>query len=119
MGCPDCSVRLTPQPILPKLRLIKNMHQRIPRIPILAMVLVIIFVGVQFHFCADLSVAPAPSHFCPVCSTTTSAMATQAPLLAVAPVSERLESPGSRPASLVDIPRTISPRAPPKSNRIR
>jgi hypothetical protein len=95
------------------------MHQRLRRTTILAILLAIIFVAAQFHFCADSSAVPAPSHFCPVCSTTASAMATQAPLLAVAPVSERLESPGTRLALLMDIPRTISPRAPPASDGIR
>jgi hypothetical protein len=46
---------LTAQPILPKLRLVKHMHQDVTRLRILALFLGLIFLAGQFHFCADLS----------------------------------------------------------------
>src|SRR4029077_13939554 len=110
---------LTSQPFFPKLRPIHYMHQDTPRIRILALLLAIIFLGARFHFCADLGATPASSHFCPVCSATTSAMATEAPLLTVACVADRLESPSARLALSMDIPQAISPRAPPTSGRSR
>jgi hypothetical protein len=109
---------LTSQPFFPKLRPNNYVDRETQRIRTLALLLAIIFLGAQFHFCADLSATPAASHFCPVCSATTSAMATEALLLVVAPVSDRLESPGARLALSIDIPQAISPRAPPTSDRI-
>jgi len=85
---------------------------------VLALLLAVFFLGAQFHFCANSTAAPASSHFCPVCSATTSAMATEAPLLTVAPASDRLESLGARLALSIDIPQAISPRAPPTSGRV-
>jgi len=89
------------------------MHHSTSRIAVLALLLAVIFLGAQFHFCADLTAAPAASHFCPVCNATSSAMAAQALLLVVAPVSLRLESPGAQLSLSTHIPRAISPRAPP------
>jgi hypothetical protein len=70
------------------------------------------FLGAQFHFCADLSAAQ-DSHFCPVCSATSSAVLSQPFSIAPLPVANRLET---RSLSLVistHIPLSISPRAPP------
>ncbi len=111
--------KLTPQRILPKLRLTKYMRPGSPRIAIFALLLAAVFLGAQFHSCADLRAAPASSHFCPVCSTTMSAMASEALSLVIAPVSGRLESPGTRLALSTDIPPAISPRAPPTPHGIR
>jgi len=94
------------------------MHHHTSRIAVLALLLAVVFFGAQFHFCTDLNATPASSHFCPVCSTTTSAMAAEAALPVVAPVSDRLESPCARLALSIDIPQGISPRAPPTSGRV-
>jgi len=94
------------------------MHQRTSRLAVLALLLAVVFVGAQFHFCADVSAAPASSHLCPLCNATTSAVAAQALLLIVAPVSNRLESPGAQVLLSIDIPQAISPRAPPTCNSI-
>jgi len=79
----------------------------------LALLLAAVFLGAQFHYCADFSIMSASSHLCPVCSATTSAIATQALSLAVAPVSDRLVIPATRLFPSTDIPPAISPRAPP------
>jgi len=94
------------------------MHQRTSRIALLALLLAVVFLAAQFHFCADLSAASDSSHLCPVCSATTSAMASESLLLVVAPVSNRLETPGILVILSADIPRAISPRAPPIAGSI-
>jgi hypothetical protein len=70
------------------------------------------FLGAQFHFCADLSAAPA-SHFCPVCSAASSAVVAHALFIAPLPVANRLETRGLSLVISSHIPRSISPRAPP------
>ncbi len=67
------------------------------RIRILALFLGVIFLGAQFHFCTDL----------------TSVVAAQSPLIAIVPVTNRLEiaSLAISPSSAVS--RATSPRAPP------
>jgi len=69
----------------------------------------VIFFGAQFHFCADVTAAPAASHFCPVCSATSSAVAPKPCCWSL----RRLPSDwkARRQLSLsTDIPRAISPR---------
>src|SRR5712671_1044553 len=82
--------RLTPQPFPPKLRLSKYMQSNTKRIRILALLLGVIFLGAQFHFCSDLTATLSASHICPVCSTTGSVVATQSPSIAIMPVTNRL-----------------------------
>jgi len=56
------------------------------------MLLALVFLGAQLHFCTDLT--SAPSHFCPVCSTADS-IAPTAPIQHVGLVlSRRAESAG-------------------------
>src|SRR5216683_8029405 len=106
-------VCLTPQPFLPKLRLSRHMQAKPLRIRILALLLGVLFLGAQFHFCADLTAAPSASHICPVCSTAGSVLAAQPPVIAIVPATNRLEV--STLAVLVTsaVPRATSPRAPP------
>src|SRR5260370_15576908 len=82
---------LTQQPFRPKLRLSKHMQAKTNRIRILALLLGVIFLGAQFHFCTDLTATPSASHICPVCSTTASVVATQSPVIAIVPVTNWLE----------------------------
>ncbi len=109
---------LTSQPFFPKLLHIRYMHRGLLRIRILAVLLAIIFLGAQFHFCADLTSGPASSHMCPVCSAASSAVTTPALLIAVASISHRLENRSYTLAASSDIPRAISPRAPPSFGSI-
>jgi hypothetical protein len=83
------------------------------RIRILALLLALIFLGAQFHFCADLTSAPASSHFCPVCSAASSAVVAHSLSIAPLPVANRLETRGLALVVSTHIPRSISPRAPP------
>jgi hypothetical protein len=107
------TVCLTPRRFPSKLRLNKHMRSRTHRIRFLALLLGIIFLGVQFHFCTDLTVTPSASHICPICSTTGSAVATHSPSMAVVPVANRLEIVSSVNSVFSVFSPAISPRAPP------
>src|SRR5216684_5198189 len=104
---------LTPQPFLPKLRLSKHMQSKSLRIRILALLLGVIFLGAQFHFCTDLTATPSASHICPVCSTAGSVLAAQSPSIAIVPVMNRLEVAFFVVSISSAVPRATSPRAPP------
>ncbi len=104
---------LTRQPFGPKLRLTKHMRAKTRRIPTLALLLGVIFLGAQFHYCADLTSAPSASHLCPVCSTVGSMVTTETPEIAVAPVTSRFEVAPLLFAEFSSVPRATSPRAPP------
>jgi hypothetical protein len=73
----------------------------------------IIFLAAQFHFCADLNSAPSGSHPCQLCSTAGSAVITPTLDLAVVPVVNRLEVFATILSPSVEIQRFTSPRAPP------
>jgi hypothetical protein len=73
----------------------------------------IIFLAAQFHFCADLNSGPSGSHPCQLCSTAGSAVTTETLDLAVVPVVDRLEVFLTILSPAVEVPRTTSPRAPP------
>src|SRR6266436_1417788 len=105
--------RLTPQPFPPKLRLSNYMQSKTHCIRILALLLGIIFLGAQFHFCTDLTAVPFASHVCPVCSTAGSATAAQSPIIAIVPIMNRLEVAPLVVSVSSAIPRATSPRAPP------
>jgi len=83
------------------------------RIRILALLLGVIFLGAQFHFCADLTAAPSASHICPICSDAGSVVATPSPLIAIAPVTNRLELAPVLLSVSSAVRRATSPRAPP------
>ena len=104
---------MTPQPFLPKLRLSKHMQAKSHRIRILALLLGVIFLGAQFHFCTDLTTTPSASHICPVCSTAGSVVAAQSPNIAFVPVMNRLEVAPLVVSVSSAVPRATSPRAPP------
>jgi hypothetical protein len=89
------------------------MRGKTQRIRILALLLGIVFLGAQFHFCADLTAAPSASHICPICSAVGSVVATQSPSIAVVPVMNRLEVAPLITSVFSAVPRATSPRAPP------
>src|SRR6266576_2093973 len=60
--------RLTLQPIRPKLRLIWHMTGKARRVRLAALLLRMIFLVAQCHFCSDLSVSASATHVCPVLS---------------------------------------------------
>ena len=83
------------------------------RIRVLALLLGIVFLGAQFHSCADLTATPSASHMCPLCSTAGSLVATQTPSIAMLPVLNRLAVSPLEVFHLSAAPRATSPRAPP------
>ena len=83
------------------------------RIRVLALLLGIAFLVVQFHFCADLTATPSASHVCPLCSAVGSVVATETPSITVVPVLHRLELVPLVVSAFSAVPRATSPRAPP------
>lgn len=83
------------------------------RLRLVAVLVGIIFLGAQFHFCAEFQPGPCASHVCPVCTTALWAIPASAVTMPTAAALGRIEV--SRwPASLLTrIPHAISPRAPP------
>ena len=104
---------LTPQPFLPKLRLTKHMSFNASRLPLVALFLAIIFLGAQFHFCADLTPEPASSHICPFCTVAGSALAAEPLSMVIAPETNWLEVLHGTSVFSAAILRATSPRAPP------
>jgi hypothetical protein len=89
------------------------MQSKTTRIRVLALLLGIIFLGAQFHFCADLTATPSASHICPLCSTAGAAVVTHSPVIANVPVMNRLEVALLVVSLCSAAPRATSPRAPP------
>jgi hypothetical protein len=89
------------------------MQAKTQRVRILALLLGVIFLGAQFHFCTDLTSTPSASHICPVCSTAASVIATQSPVISIVPVTNRLEVVSLVVSASSAVPRATSPRAPP------
>ena len=78
-----------------------------------ALLLGIIFLAAQFHFCADLNSGLSGAHPCQLCSTAGSAVTTETLDLAVVPVVDRLEVIAKILSPSVEVQLTTSPRAPP------
>jgi hypothetical protein len=91
------------------------MPGKISRIRFLALLLGIVFLAAQFHFCADLTSDPYSLHICPFCSVAGSAILMRPPSIAIMPIVSRLE----RTAVVFDVfyavPCATSPRAPPSA----
>ena len=83
------------------------------KVRLCALLLGIIFLAAQFHFCTDLNSSPSGSHPCQFCSTAGSAVTTPTLDLAVVPVVNRLEVFAKIQAPSVEVQRSTSPRAPP------
>jgi hypothetical protein len=78
-----------------------------------ALLLGIIFLAAQFHFCADLNSGSSGSHQCQLCSTAGSAITTQTLNLAVVPVVDWFVVLVTILSPSVEVLRATSPRAPP------
>jgi hypothetical protein len=104
--------RLTRQPFLPKLRLIKQMSGKYVRFFFVCL-LAILFLAGEFHLCADTTSSGYNSHICPFCATVGSAIFTPALSVAMIPVLGKLEVAAVAFELSVEVARTTSPRAPP------
>lgn len=90
------------------------MSVRIRHIRILALLLAVIFLGAQFHYCADLSAGPSSSHICPTCSTIGSVVVPQSPGLLLSATVDLLEFAVVAVVFSTELPHATSPRAPPQ-----
>ena len=104
---------LTARPFQPKLRLSKHMYGRTQRIRVLALLLGVIFLGAQFHFCTDLTPTSSASHICPLCSAAGSLVAARSPNITLVPIANRLELAPLIVSVSASVSRAVSPRAPP------
>ncbi len=89
------------------------MHSKTQRVRLVALLLGVIFLGAQFHFCTDVFPAASATHFCPVCSVAGLALATQSPSVAILSAADRLEVVSLVLTVSSALPRAVSPRAPP------
>jgi hypothetical protein len=89
------------------------MSVNLRHIRILALLLAVIFLGAQFHYCADLGSGPSGSHICPLCSAAGSAVTPSSPSIEIEAVTDRLEVVLVLAAVSLEIPHAVSPRAPP------
>ena len=89
------------------------MRQRTEYVRILALLLGMIFLGAQFHFCTDVPASASATHVCPVCSVAGAALATESPAVAIIPATDRLEVVCLPLTASSVFPRAVSPRAPP------
>jgi hypothetical protein len=80
---------------------------------VFVVVLAVLFLAGQLHFCADTNSGAFATHVCPLCATAGSAMMSPALNMAMIPVLHRLEVAAVAFEISLDVSRTTSPRAPP------
>jgi len=78
-----------------------------------ALLLGLVFLAAQFHFCADLTSANSASHFCPFCATAGAAIAASIPTIGLAPANTPVELAPGQFSVCAAVWFSISPRAPP------
>lgn len=101
------------QPFGAKLRLTMHMSVKVRRIRILALLLAVIFLGAQFHYCVDLSSGPSSTHICPLCSAVGAVEVPHSPGISIGHAVDRLEIFAAIESISIEIPHATSPRAPP------
>ncbi len=104
---------LTLQPLCPKLRLSRFMREKRANTRIFALLLAVLFLGAQLHFCADFTPAPSGTHLCPVCSAAISAAVSSSPAIALVPLVNRLETVAAMEFLPMGFRQAVSSRAPP------
>jgi hypothetical protein len=83
------------------------------RLSLFAIVLVLIFLGAQLHFCADLTSGSSSSHICPICSAAGSVVVPASPGISPGLSLDRLEFFAVIVLFSIELPHAVSPRAPP------
>jgi hypothetical protein len=91
------------------------MAHQTKRLSLVALFLGAVFLATQLHCCVDLNSATMDSHICPICSTTGTALASPALIMALVPAINRLELFGVMALVSVVILCNVAPRAPPAS----
>jgi len=90
------------------------MPDKRPRIRIVAILLAILFLGAQFHFCADFNGGPTGTHVCPVCSTATSVVIAAAPIISLVILAGHCEPLSIATLLPLGFRQLLSSRAPPQ-----
>jgi len=80
---------------------------------VIALVLLMLFLGAQIHLLSDLESGQVGVHLCPVCSALSFAILFALPVLCSLPVIGRADDLATVGAALQVVSRLISPRAPP------
>ena len=89
------------------------MSIRTHKLQILALVVAILFIGAQFHLCADLTSNSSGSHICPLCYATSSVVTPELPVIALVSVETPfIGDPAPRVISS-QLPHAACPRASP------
>ena len=104
---------MTQQRFSPKLRLNRHMAVNSVNGRVIALVLLVLFLGAQIHFLSDLESGQVGAHLCPVCSVLTFAILFALPVLCSLPVIGRADDLATVGIALQVVCRLISPRAPP------
>ena len=86
---------------------------------IIALVLLVLFLGAQIHFLSDLESGQVGAHLCPVCSVLTFAILFTLPVLCSLPVTGRANVLATVGVTPQVISRLTSPRAPPPAKSFR
>lgn len=81
----------------------------------LVLLLGIVLLAGQMHCCLELNSRNMDSHFCPICSTAGSAVATASPVIVIVPSVNQIEIAGVTISVPAVVYRNIAPRAPPLS----
>ena len=89
------------------------MHDSRHKVAILAMLLALVFLGAQLHFCTDLTSNASATHVCPVCSTAATVVATKAPVIAFVSTETAFVAQVAPRVVSTHIPYAASPRASP------
>jgi hypothetical protein len=89
------------------------MPRKSPSLSFLVLLLGVLLLGAQLHFCMDMTGSPSDSHICPVCSVVGSAVAAQSPSIEIIQAANRLEVAPTIVTVFSAVPYAISPRAPP------
>ena len=89
------------------------MLPNVNKLRICALLLGLVFLAAQFHFCADLTSANGTSHFCPFCATAGAAVATSVPSISLAPANAPVELTPAQVLASAEVWFSIVPRAPP------
>jgi hypothetical protein len=89
------------------------MFVRAHKLTLLALFLAVVFVGAQFHQCADLSSNSSATHVCPVCSMAASAVVTASPVISFVSTDTAFVARPSPRVVSSNLPYAASPRASP------
>jgi hypothetical protein len=82
-------------------------------LPFFALLLALVFLGAQLHYCADVTSAPTGTHICPICSAVGSVVMTPPVSILVFSQVKPLETMVYAAVGTAAVPRATSPRAPP------